>query len=65
MPSACNLTWLTLSAIGCSPDFSVVAVADGVARAPELRGQPSVGVISEHLTELSVPNLVVNLGTGR
>src|SRR5439155_27003199 len=49
-----NLPWLALAAVGCAPHLPLLASPDGVARPPELRGDPCVVGVPVEPNELAV-----------
>src|SRR3990172_10661240 len=57
-----HLLRLALAAVGRPPDHPVVAVADGVAGAPELGGDAGVGGVFHQVAQLALLDLAGDLG---
>src|SRR6266496_1319666 len=52
------LHWLTLAAVRCAPHNPFVAIADGIARSPELRCDACVSGILQHTPQLPLLNFI-------
>src|SRR4051812_31011143 len=58
-----GLHWLAFAAVGSSPDDPVVAIADGITRSPELRGDAGIGSIFQDTTRFAVLDFIGHLHT--